>query len=611
MGTLTMGKPMEMPMNAAVRLAAKVLGDGYTLRALHEYTDTHGNVLYWKIRAKHSDGRKWIRPMTLHDGYYQLGEPAWGVGKKPLYLLAALQTRTDEIVFVVEGESCVDALQLHGVLATTSGGADSTDTTDWYPLANRRVVIWPDNDGAGYHYGNAVARVLLELDCKIAIVHTAALSLPIKGDVVDWLAANPQTTQAELLALPTCNFSEAELSTAQNSPLRAHVELLSASSITPEPIRWLWKDWLAKGKLHILAGAPGTGKTTISMAMAATITNGSRWPDGTRCASGHVLIWSGEDDPKDTLVPRLIAHGANLDHVHFVSCTVNGNERTAFDPSSDVSLLLECAARIGNVALLIVDPIVSAVAVDSHKNGEVRRALQPLVELAEKLGCAVVGISHFSKGTAGRDPTERVTGSIAFAALARIVMATAKRDLDDQQAQILVRTKSNIGPDGGGLHYTFEQVEIQQGVFASRVRWGDAIEGNARELLTPPETRHTELSATDEAIEFLRDLLTQGSVPAIVAQQHADELGISKKALRTARERLGIKPRKSEFNGGWCWALPSIPQPQQTKMPNKTEGAHSAQEGIFETAGHLRNEVNPNLTPPDTNEHGIFKGVIP
>ena len=99
---------------------------------------------------------------------------------------------------------------------------------------------------------------------------------------------------------------------------RDKVILTCGTDLTPEPYRWLWQYWLAMGKLHILAGAPGQGKTTIALAMAATITIGGRWPDGSRCAPGNVLIWSGEDDPADTLVPRLMAAGADRARCYFI-----------------------------------------------------------------------------------------------------------------------------------------------------------------------------------------------------------------------------------------------------------------------------------------------------
>src|SRR5690242_15002110 len=96
------------------------------------------------------------------------------------------------------------------------------------------------------------------------------------------------------------------------------VELICAANLEPEPISWLWKDWLAAGKFHILAGAPGTGKTTIALSLAAIITLGTQWPDGSQSAPGNVLIWSGEDDPKDTLLPRLIAHDVDRSRIYFV-----------------------------------------------------------------------------------------------------------------------------------------------------------------------------------------------------------------------------------------------------------------------------------------------------
>ena len=99
--------------------------------------------------------------------------------------------------------------------------------------------------------------------------------------------------------------------TPSKTPVQDGVVLVCGDSLAPQPIAWLWPDWLALGKLVILAGAPGTGKTTIALSFAATITTGTTWPDGSRCKPGNVLIWSGEDDPADTLLPRLVAAGAD------------------------------------------------------------------------------------------------------------------------------------------------------------------------------------------------------------------------------------------------------------------------------------------------------------
>ncbi|MGC9457932.1 MAG: AAA family ATPase, partial [Halothiobacillaceae bacterium] len=158
------------------------------------------------------------------------------------------------------------------------------------------------------------------------------------------------------------------------------VRTVRGSEIEPEPVKWLWPGWLARGKLHILAGQAGTGKTTIACGLAGPITTGGQWPDGTQAPRGSVIIWSGEDDPADTLVPRLLASGADLERVHFVTGMLESGDERPFDPATDLIFLADAVDRAGDVKLIVMDPIVSAVAADSHKNGEVRRALQPVVD---------------------------------------------------------------------------------------------------------------------------------------------------------------------------------------------------------------------------------------
>jgi len=350
-----------------------------------------------------------------------------------------------------------------------------------------------------------------------------------------------------------------------DSPLA--VKITCAADIKPEPIRWLWEGWLARGKLHIFAGKAGTGKTTIAITLAATVSTGGRFPDGTRSPIGNVLIWSGEDSAEDTLVPRLLAAGADRSRIHFISAVQDGDETRSFDPSTDIPAMSEEAARIGDISLLIVDPIVNAVAGDSHKNGEVRRALQPLVDFGEKLGCAVLGISHFSKGTGGKDPLERVTGSLAFGALARIVLATAKITEGKTSKLIFCRAKSNIGRDDGGFEYDLHQKEIEgySGLFSSYVLWGNLVEGSARELLAEPDNRkagENDNSALDDAKDFLQDLLKDGELPQKQIETDAKGAGHAMATVRRAKAKLSIKSVKTK--DGWVWRLPSnIPKEVQ------------------------------------------------
>ena len=337
------------------------------------------------------------------------------------------------------------------------------------------------------------------------------------------------------------------------------VILINGADMTPEPIRWLWPNWLELGKLAILAGAPGTGKTTIAMAMAATVTIGGRWPDGSRCDPGNVLIWSGEDDPSDTLLPRLLAAGADPQRCNFVSGTRIDGEIQSFDPARDMQALEYQAGRIGGVKLLIVDPVVSAVAGDSHKNTEVRRALQPLVDLASRLDAAALGITHFSKGGAGSDPASRVVGSIAFTAVARVVLVAAKVKTDEgDDRRILARGKSNIGPDDGGFEYHLEQSEPLPGIHASYISWGQAVAGTARELLREPDGQDgDDRSAVDAAGEFLRQALFDGITPSKTVEAEARNAGVSWASVRRASDSLGVI--KSRGMGGvWYWKLPVL-----------------------------------------------------
>jgi putative DNA primase/helicase len=344
-----------------------------------------------------------------------------------------------------------------------------------------------------------------------------------------------------------------------------YVQLQQASSVKIIPIRWLWPGWLARGKLQILAGAPGTGKTTIAVSLAATVSSAGCFPCGTPARAGNVLIWTGEDDPADTLAPRLVASGADLANVFFVRGTVQDGEQRSFDPGRDIGLLVHEAKRIGNIQLLIVDPVVSAIIGDGHKANDVRRGLQPLVDLAQTLDSAVLGITHFSKGSAGRDPLERVMGSQAFGALARVVLVAAKEAVSEEGVpprRFLARAKSNIGPDGDGFDYQLLQTELKshEGVVASYVEWQGAIQGSARELLGAAEVDETtsdDGTERNDAKLFLTSLLAAGPVPVTRIKADAMGAGYSWRTIERAKRDAGIEARKLGLKDGWVWALPA------------------------------------------------------
>lgn len=376
-----------------------------------------------------------------------------------------------------------------------------------------------------------------------------------------------------------------------SAPSRTAPELTlhRAQDIQVEPISWVWPGWIAAGKLNVLGGIPGTGKTTIGMDAASRVTRAATWPDGMRNETqGNVIVWSGEDDPADTLVPRLMAMGADLSRVHFVGDMNDRGRTRAFDPSVDMPALVRKAREVGDVRLLIVDPIVNTVAGDSHKNGEVRRGLAPLVAFGHELRAAVLGITHFSKGTAGKEPLDRITGSLAFGALARLVLGAVKNAdaVSGEQSHLLVRIKSNIGPDGDAFTYSLESAEPREGITTSRIAWGELIAGSARDILAEAEQSQStspKPSRLEEAKAFLQRVLAGGVVSASRIIEEGRAAGHTEKTLRRAKDELGISATKQGLGGGWVWSLQTRP-----KMPKTANISEQMTLPTFGLVDHLR-----------------------
>ena len=337
------------------------------------------------------------------------------------------------------------------------------------------------------------------------------------------------------------------------------VSLIQGTSIQAKPITWLWHGYLPQGKLTLLAGAGGTGKSTLAFSIAATITNGGGWPDGSQCSTvGNVLIWSSEDDPADTIKPRLMAVSANESRYGVISGTTDeAGQSCPFDAAKDMEALREAVASIGGISLLIIDPIVTAVTGDMHKANDVRRSLQTIVDFAAECNCAVLGITHFAKGTAGKNSAERVIGSQAFAALARMVLVAAKEEESDRR--VFTRAKSNNSVDTGGFSYSIEALTLERNIVATRVVWGEALEGSSRSILgaIEGETEETNTSKKGQAKRFLIEALASGSVPSNELFEQAREwYGLSRDTLRRAQSDLGVEAIKEHFAGGWVWRLP-------------------------------------------------------
>jgi putative DNA primase/helicase len=336
--------------------------------------------------------------------------------------------------------------------------------------------------------------------------------------------------------------------------------LISGDQVVPKPIEFLWLGMIARGKLHVLAGAAGTGKTSLAIDLAARFTVGSVWPDGTPAPLGNVIMYSQEDAFDDCLVPRLIAAGGDPKRFHHIVGVRRGDDTTSFDPTSDFAQLRAQLDSFDGPTILIVDPLTAVISGDSHKNAEVRRGLQPLVQLAEEKGCAIIGITHFTKGTSGSEPLERVTGSLAFGALPRVVWVVAKNPSELGSRRVICRAKSNFGPDGGGFEFDVGEARLSEfgDLQTSRVVWGKPLSGSAREIMNSVEPRPDADSARSSATQWLKEFLADGPMPAATVIGAAKDVGISYTTLQRASKTVNVDKAKTGMSGGWTWSIPDV-----------------------------------------------------
>jgi putative DNA primase/helicase len=233
-----------------------------------------------------------------------------------------------------------------------------------------------------------------------------------------------------------------------NDMQAATIELVSAkaSSYKMTVIKWLWQDRFAIGKLGIIAGLPDEGKGQTLAFIVAQVTNGGEWPmsEG-RSPQGNVVIFSDEDDPNDTLVPRFAAAGADLDRIHIIKMVRDNKTGRMFSLISDLEALRRKINAIGDVRLVVIDPISAYLGVgkvDSFRTTDVRAVLTPLTTLAMETKVGVIGVMHFNKKTDVTNALLRISDSLAFGAVARHVYGVI--DDAEHERKLFVRAKNNV-----------------------------------------------------------------------------------------------------------------------------------------------------------------------
>lgn len=369
----------------------------------------------------------------------------------------------------------------------------------------------------------------------------------------------------------------------RKSPTRKG-ELLSTcmADVQPEPISWLWPGRIALGKLTLIAGDPGLGKSLLTATMAATISKGYTWPlQESPAQIGSVVLLSAEDDPADTIRPRLDAAEADCKRIHILHAIRDADEegnpiQRMFSFKRDLSVLEEFLPTLPDCRLLIIDPISAYLdGTDSHKNTDVRGLLAPLAELASRNKVAIVLVQHLNKSNGG-SAMYRAIGSVAFVAAARAAYIVTK-DQNNPERRLVMPIKNNLAQDITGLAYSV----ITAGNGAPVITWeSEPVTITADEALASSNIDE-EKSETDWAIDFLQDFLASEPKKVSEVSKEAKEAGIKEKPLRRAREKLGVITRKSTYLGGWVWELSKVEDAQSS------EDALSKRVGILGIGGHL------------------------
>ena len=332
------------------------------------------------------------------------------------------------------------------------------------------------------------------------------------------------------------------------------------ADVVAEPIRWLWRNRLALGKLALLAGHPGLGKSQLATWLAAMVSTGGTLPgDAGRAPQGSVLMLSAEDDIADTVRPRLEAAGADLTRVHAIDAagTPNSGLRRRIDLSSDIATLDALASRIGDVRLVVIDPLTAYVGrLDSSRQSTVRALLQPIAAFAARHDAAVLGITHLNK--AGSGAMTRVAGSLAYVAAARAAYLVVPDG--DGERRLMLPLKNNLGDDRAGLAFRIARRTLAGGIESSAVAWDDGLVAvSAEQALAAAARTRKDDGALAEAAAFLREVLGSGPVAANDAKAQAVEAGISAATLRRARQDMGVRPRYTGtpgVPGQWLWGMP-------------------------------------------------------
>jgi RecA-family ATPase len=316
------------------------------------------------------------------------------------------------------------------------------------------------------------------------------------------------------------------------------VGLTPMSKVVAEKVSFLWNPYIPLGKVTLLDGDPGLGKSYITLAVATAVSRGYGLPGETRRDPGRVLLMNAEDGLGDTIRPRLDQMMADCENILAIS------KRLILDPGGldDLQKILEESLP----RLVVIDPLFAYTGskMDIHRANETRELMDKVSRLASAYQCAILGVRHLTKG--GRDKSiYRGVGSIDILAACRSVLL-AGADAEDRNKRALLQIKNNLAPLGEGIGY-----EIREGVFS----WTGKSDLTADRILASEQSVKNSLRIEDAA-EFLREELSTGPMSSKDIMSRALKAGLSERTVWRAKKEVGVQAHKI---GGerWAWELPA------------------------------------------------------